>query len=244
MAHRIYKHDKQQGIQQGWHGLTEVRDQITLTNNWLAEWDVVPAVLYKRALAIGNSPAPQETKWRVLECPDVPDLEIGAAYNSETFRPITNAEFLGLVRDSITGTDHKIVSVGSVRNRGRVFLSLELQGKEKFTAAGREFSAYLNFGNGHDKSSVLWANTSNTCTVCDNTFSCNLFAIENARRDTWGDLAIRQRHTVNATFRFPAIANLIDKAILGAILLRQPSKTDSPFAACRKSTASRNYSSP
>lgn len=213
MAHRIFKYDKQQGVKQAWHGLTEVKDQLTLTNNWLAQWDVVPEVLSRRVLTPGNIPAYEDTKWRVLGCPDAPDLEIGAAYNSETFRPITNAEFLGLVRDSIAGTDHKIVSVGSVRNRGRVFLSLELAGKEKFTAAGREFSAYLNFGNGHDKSSVLWANTSNTCTVCDNTFSCNLFAVENARKETSADIAIRQRHTTKAVFRFPAIANLIDKAV-------------------------------
>lgn len=204
MAHRIFKHDKQQGIQQGWHGLTEIKDQITLTDNWLAQWDIVPATLQKNGA---------DTKWRILECPDVPELEIGAAYNSETFKPITNAEFLGLVRDSIAGTGHKIVSVGSVRNRGRVFLSLELIGREKFTAAGREFSAFLNFGNGHDKSSVLWVNTSNTCTVCDNTFGFNLFAVENARKDNQADIAVRQRHTVNAKLRFPALAGLIDKAV-------------------------------
>jgi hypothetical protein len=211
MAHRIYKHDKQQGTQQGWHGLTEVKEKITFEDNWLAQWDVVPAVLTKRADARGTMFV--DTKWRVLECPDVPGLEVGAAYNSETFRPITNVEFLELVKASIAGTSHKIVSVGSVRNRGRVFLSIELAGREKFQAAGREFSAFLNFGNGHDKSSVLWVNTSNICTVCDNTFSFNLFAVENARKDAQADIAIRQRHTVNAALRFPAIAGLIDKAV-------------------------------
>lgn len=204
MAHRIYQHDKQQGTTMGWHGLTEVQEHITFEDNWLAKWDVAPAVLQKRG---------QDTKWRVLECPDVPELEIGATYNSETFKPITNAEFLSLVRDSVAGTGHKIVSVGSVRNRGRVFLSIELVGREKFQAAGREFSAYLNFGNGHDKSSVLWVNTSNICTVCDNTFSFNLFAVENARKDAQVDIAIRQRHTPKASLRFPAIAGLIDKAV-------------------------------
>lgn len=195
----------------GWHKLTEVQEVITLDDNWLRKWDIVPAVLSKRTMRAGSSVV-EETKWRVLECPDVPDLEIGSAYNSETFRPITNAEFLKLVGDSIAGTDHKIASVGSVRNRGRVFLSIELVGKEKFTAAGRPFSAYLNFGNGHDKSSVLWANTSNTCTVCDNTFSFNLFAVENAKTEQT-ELAIRQRHTPNAVLRFPEIAKLIDKAV-------------------------------
>jgi hypothetical protein len=204
MAHRIYQYDKQQGLEEAWHCLTDIKDKITLEDNWLREWDITPTVLQKNGL---------DTKWRILECSDVPNLEIGAAYNSETFRPITNAEFLGLIKDSIAGTDHKIVSVGSVRNRGRTFLSLELAGKEKFQAAGRTFSAFLNFGNGHDKSSVLWVNTSNTCTVCDNTFSLNLFAVENAKQGQLAELAIRQRHTPAAALRFPALAGLIDKAV-------------------------------
>jgi len=202
MAHRILKYDMQEGTTQAWHGLTQVRENITLDDNWLRRWDIQPVTLQKKG---------QDTRWRILECSDVPELEIGLAYNSETFRPITNVEFLGLIRDSVAGTEHRIVSVGSVRNRGRVFCTLELMGKEKFQAAGREFNAYLNFGNGHDKSSVLWTNTSNTCTVCDNTFSMNLFAVENAQSDNPG-LVIRQRHTNQAIFRFPMIASLIDKA--------------------------------
>jgi hypothetical protein len=143
-------------------------------------------------------------------------LEIGSPYNPKSFRPITNAEFLELVRQSISGTSHKIVSVGSLRNRGRVFLSLELQGMEKFVAAGREFSAFLNFGNGHDKSSVLWCNTSSICTVCSNTFTSNLIQVENKAskvNDDDDDLNIRQRHTKNANLKLPEIAKLIDKAV-------------------------------
>ena len=207
MADRINQFDRQEGTSDAWHHKTIVKDRITLADNWLNEWDIVPVILSKHG---------QDTKWRVLECTDNPELEVGAAYNSQTFRPINNREFLDLIEASIAGTNAEIVSVGSVRNRGRVFVSLKLAGHEKFEAAGHNFNAYLNFGNGHDKSSVLWVNTSNIDTVCDNTFSCNLFAVENARRaesQAANAVAVRQRHTVNAKLRFPAVAQLIDRAV-------------------------------
>jgi hypothetical protein len=207
MADKIEQHDIHEGTEMGWHGKTVVRPQITLEDNYLRKWDLVPVVLEKRG---------QPSKYSILECDDVEGLEIGKPYNPNTFQPINNALFLELVKMSISGTEHRIVSVGSTRNRGRIFLSIELRGMEKFKAAGREFSAFLNFGNGHDKSSVLWANTSNTCTVCDNTFSMNLFAVENKAKkdkDTSDDIAVRQRHTKNATLRLPEIGKLIDKAV-------------------------------
>ncbi len=207
MAHRIFEHDKQQGLKQAWHGLTEIRESLSLEDNWLTTWDVVSRPLFY------DDGQPDGTSR--LVCSDNPAIKLGLPYNPETFKPITNADFLGLVRASIGGTSHKIVSVGSVRNRGRVFLSVELQGMEKFKAAGREFSAFLNFGNGHDKSSVLWVNTSSVCTVCDNTFSANLFTVEEKSQNsqTSEDIKTALRHTKNATMRFPALAALIDKAV-------------------------------
>lgn len=207
MAHRLFEHDKQQGTSQGWHGKTEIREIITLDDNWLRDWDIVSQPLYyANEVPSGFS---------MLECSDNAEIKIGAPYNPETYKPISNADFLELVRASISGTEHKLVSVGSVRNRGRVFLSIELQGMEKFKAAGREFSAYLNFGNGHDKSSVLWTNTSNVCTVCDNTFSENLFRVEqkSITSQLAEDINIMLRHTKNASMRFPEIAKLIDAAV-------------------------------
>lgn len=210
MAHRIEKHDKQQGITMGWHKLTEITPDLSLDNNWLRRWDYVPVQMEKRG---------QPSKWHILECNDLlGSLEVGQPYNPATFAPITNADFLGLVEKSIAGTPHKIVSVGSLRNRSRVFVSVELKGMEQFKAAGREFGAYLNFGHGNDKSSVIWANTGNVCTVCDNTFTMNLIQVENkdargGNNAFDGNLNLKQRHTPNAKLKFPAFADLIDKAV-------------------------------
>ncbi len=221
MAHRKFEHDKIETTMPTWHGLESRCEVITLENNWLRDWDLTPTPLFFQdsapAMSVEADDDNQGAQWTLSRCTDNAKIQIGAPYNPATFRPISNGEFLSLVEQSISGTDHKIVSVGSVRNRGRVFLSIELQGMEKFKAGGREFSAFLNYGNGHDKSSVLWVNTSNICTVCDNTFSANLFEVENKRKDSQtdskDDLKIRVRHTKNAAMRFPAIAQIVDKAI-------------------------------
>lgn len=219
MARNSYKYDEQWGLSQAWHNDTKIKQEITLDDNYLRTWDIVPVELienHKEIILPDGSTAYQGDKSGMsrLVCSDNREIKVGHGYNPLTFKPISNALFLEMVKMSISGTSHKIVSVGSVRNRGRVFLSIELQGMEKFKAAGRDFSAYLNFGNGHDKSSVLWVNTSNTCIVCDNTFTINLISIENkAKGDGTDDLNIRQRHTANAEIKLPEIAKLVDKAV-------------------------------
>lgn len=210
MADRIFKYDKHQATTMGWHGKTDVVSKLDLDNNWLTTFDIVPYPL--------NFEDGTPADFSLLRCSDVKELRIGVPYNPLTFKPISNKDFLGLIKASIGGTSHEVCSVGSVRNRGRVFVSIKLNGMETFKAAGRTFSAFLNFGNGHDKSSVLWVNSSNICTVCDNTFSFNLFSVEGdsaqgAASQTTDDIKVALRHTKNATLRLPAIADLVDKAV-------------------------------
>ena len=212
MAHNIENYDIQQGIDQAWHGKTQVVPEITFENIVLGKWDLVPQRLQKNGV---------DTKWHILTCSDVPELEIGSPYNGgigdtqATFKPVDNKAFLQMIRDSISGAEHTIVSAGSVRNRGRVFVSIKLNGMESFKAAGRDFGAYLNFGNGHDRSSVLWVNTGNICTVCDNTFSMNLFQVENKAATEKADdnISVSKRHTKNVLLSLPKLSDLIDKAV-------------------------------
>lgn len=203
--HRIEENDKQEGLTQAWHGLTTIREDLSLASNWLRDWDIQARNVY-----LGEGDEQIKLPFVQMICSDLPELLIGTPYNPQTFKPITNADFLKLVADSVSGIAHTLVSIGSIRNRGRVFASLEIAGLEAFKAGGREFKTYLNFGNGHDKSSVLWVNTSNVCTVCDNTFSMNLFSVEN--KDGQG-LKHQQRHTKNIAARLPEIAKLVDKAV-------------------------------
>lgn len=207
--HRIEEYDKQEGIKQAWHGLTIVRKKLDLDHNCLTEWDIVPAEVFLKM--------PDEKKpnillpFKQLICTDKPDLLIGQPYNPDTYHPITNEQFLKMVHDAISGTGHKVVSIGSVRNRGRIFISVEVKGLSEFKAGGRTFEPYLNFGNGHDKSSVLWVNLSEICTVCDNTFSFNLHKVEDKQGN--GGLSLEQRHTKNVEAKLPEISKLVDQAV-------------------------------
>ena len=195
--HKIENTDKQQGRKMAWHGLTQVKEILGFDDNFLREWEITERPLYDES----SNPV----GYSILGCTDDSQIRIGKPYNPETYKPINNEQFLDLVYDCISGTDHQIESIGSVRGRGRVFCSIKLNGLDDYNAGGREFKPFLNFGNGHDKSSVLWVNTSNACTVCDNTFTFNL---QEKSKDGY-----KLRHTKNAIHKFPEIARLIDQAI-------------------------------
>jgi hypothetical protein len=191
-----------------WHGLTEVREDLSLDNNWLAQWDIQAMPLQiapDDALSMEHL---IDTPFSILTATDDPNIVIGVPFNPESYRPITNAEFLQLLKEATADTRAKLISIGSVRNRGRVFASFQIEKLETYKAGGRTFKPYLNFGNGHDKSSVLWANTSNNCTVCDNTFQMNLADTERRVVE-----AVRQRHTKNIAVRLPAIGAVVKQAI-------------------------------
>lgn len=201
MSHEISKIDRQEGIEQAWHGLTDVRADLSLDNCWLSKWDVVKTPLFTQDLP---------TKWSMLTASDNRNIQIGKPF-ADSYVPVTNKDFLEMIKESILGIKGvKVASVGSVCERGRVFVSLSLSELESFKAAGREFKAYLNALNSHDFSSVLVMNTSNTCTVCNNTFRANLHA-----KGDKGSVNIRVKHTKNVKMRLDNIPEIID-GFLGA----------------------------
>jgi hypothetical protein len=233
MAHRKFQHDKIQGIKQAWHGLSEVCEEITLENNPLTEWDIAPQRQFHQDENGNFQPslshtwkAGEETsahQWTRSVCTDNSSIAIGAPYNPATYSPLSNADFLKLIADCVAGTGHKITSCGSVRNRGRVFVSYGIEIPElKDNKTGRDYTFFLNFGNGHDKSSVLWVVTANHDAVCDNTFSAlELFSKEQKPTNDGTQLeeadsdkvSIRKRHTKHMQMSFPSIVSLVDKAV-------------------------------
>ncbi len=210
--HNITENDKQQGITQAWHGLTEIVPDLSLDNNWLAQWDIDQRPLFIHdgsEVGFGGEIRNINTGFNILVATDDPSITIGVPFNPNSYVPIRNAEFLRLMKGATEGIDGmKLVSVGSVRNRGRVFASFETQDLDTYVAGGRTFKPYLNFGNGHDKSSVLWTNTSNICTVCDNTFSMNLADVEKQITKS----GARVRHTKNVVAKLDDLALVIRMA--------------------------------
>jgi len=208
MAHNINQYDLQEGIAQAWHGLTKVRPVITLNDCWLAQWDVVRTPLQ----VVDGKTIPFD----LLYCNDV-DRFIGKPIGP-SYGVIDNKAFLRMIREATAGAPHKIQSVGSVRNRGRVFVTLKLDQDHIRKCAKREFQDYITFGNSHDQSSELFVVNTNICTVCDNTFSMNLSIVRGQVENDDGDMEddsvdCRLRHSKHAVTRLPDIAKMIDKAI-------------------------------
>ena len=212
--HGITKRDKQQGRHQGWHGLTEINLNLDLKNNWLRNWDIEEIKL--------QTEHGIEIPFKILAGTDDHEL-IGKPF-AKTFTPVTNAQFLDMIQEAISGVKGTVVeTVGSVCNRGRVFVSISIKGMDKFVIGKREFHDYLNFGNGHDQSCAVWANSSNTCTVCNNTFSLNL-----------DKASVKVKHSKDVAARLENIVEIID-AYAGTQakfkaeferLMNEPMKTD------------------
>jgi len=191
--HGITKRDKQQARHMGWHGLTEINADLDLKNNWLTQWDIQEVGL--------QTPDGIEVPFKILTGTD--DNEIIGKPFAGTYTPVSNKQFLDMITEAISGVKGAVVeSVGSVCNRGRVFVSISIKGMDKFKVGDREFMDYLNFGNGHDQTSAVWANASNICTVCDNTFSMNLNGEQ--------EIKIKVKHSKDVAVRLENISEVID----------------------------------
>lgn len=203
--------DFTQGLEKHWHGKNEVvpaitRENIVLNSENPKGWDIITRPLFFDDC--------KPSGFSVLTCSDKPELTLGQAFNPETYIPLSNAQFLDLIFEAIGGTDHSIVSAGSVCARTKIFASVKLAGLDKFKAGGREFQPFLNFGSGHGKAATLWINTSNICTVCDNTLTFNyLHTIELIKEGKEEQIAVLRKHTKNLQISLPDIAKLIDKAV-------------------------------
>ena len=217
MSHGITNRDRQEARHMGWHNLTQINEVLDLKNNWLTKWDIQEVGL--------QTAEGVEVPFKILTGTD--DQEVIGKPFAGTYTPVTNKAFLDMIGEAISGVKGAVVeSVGSVNNRGRVFVSLSIKGMDKFKVGNREFLDYLNFGNGHDQTSAVWANASNICTVCDNTFSMNLNADQ--------EVKIKVKHSKDVVARLENISEVID-AYAGTQakfkaeferLMNEPIKTD------------------
>ena len=201
MAHEISNIDKQQGIEQAWHGLTEVHEVIDINNNFLTSWDVESVPLYI------NNGKPTKLPYSIFRCTDDKSITIGEPF-AGTYIPIKNSQFLEIIRDVIAGNGFTVSSIGSVCKRSKIFASVKLAEMEEFTVGNRTFKNYLNFLSSHDGSTPFYVNTSNICTVCNNTFTANLQEKQNG-----DNLSIKIKHTKNSVSKLDNIADIVDSAI-------------------------------
>lgn len=238
MSHRLTKIDRQEGTEQAWHKLTEIKENLNdLASTWLAQWDIRKSSLYLADAAEKLIATP----FCQLVCTDDPKITIGNPVHCETYGMITNAAFLKVVTNALAEIKGaKVVSVGSVCGRSKIFVTVQLAEMPEFKAAGRKFIPYLNFLSSHDQSAPFIVNTSNICTVCANTFGMNLIkqnsGIKAANKNSVKGESVRAvlKHSRNVMERLENIPQIID-GFLGANaifalemdkLAKQPIKID------------------
>lgn len=202
--HEIMEHDMQEGREMAWHGLTQVRADLSLENCWLGTWDYVA----KRVVLDTGEKTPfyvlgvtddcfvDEMVYDAEKDTDVPTgekirLMIGEPYCGDSFKPVTNKRLLELLIKGTAGKDIQLASAGTIKNRGRQFASFQMG--DSYRAAGRDFVPFFNVGNGNDKTSPVWQNISTTCTVCNNTFTMNMLdggLIMQVKKTKYSELAL------------------------------------------------------
>lgn len=195
MAHNLQSRDIQTGIEQAWHGLTNVVECISRENSGICyEMATVPLVYV--------SPETGETvetpHRQIISLDDY--LPIGRAV-SDTYCLIDNSRIWAMVEDSMQGMKHQIVSVGTVDDRSKGFISIKLD--EGFTAASRQTDSLLNLLWGHGGSLSLIARSGTTVVVCQNTFNVAL-----GRKGR--DLNLTVKHTKNALDRIDNMGKAIE----------------------------------
>lgn len=200
MAHEIETYDTQEGREMAWHKLTQIRVDLAIDRNKLTEWDFVHAPIFVEV----NGTKILDPDFKRLVPSDAPIL-VGKPF-ADSYRPLSNKEFLKLLADSVNGTPHELWSIGTLRNRSARFASFRVNGLDKYTAGGRVFEPYLSFGDGLTDGTALWSVLSQTCTVCANTNRINLNLVE-----AGGGIA-KEKHTKNLILRLPRMADLVDKA--------------------------------
>ena len=169
MSHKIFERDSQHGTTMGWHGKTKVAE--TLEKEVVYAYDVYKDYLYRNS---GNT---KHGEWYTPSCSD-DGLPIGnkPCLNDETYALLDPRGFWDHVNEMIEGTNHKIVSGGSVQNRSKLFISVKLNDLETVIVGDREFDIYLNFISSMDRSLPFTAINTSFCTVCYNTLVANFQA--------------------------------------------------------------------
>jgi len=185
MSANIEERDMQTGTVQAWHGMTNVVEGITKENAG------INYPMETRPLYIEKQDGTKiETDHKQIVSLD-DELPIGNPVSSG-YCLIDNERIWDMVQDALVGMSHKIVSVGTVNNRSKGFISIELD--QAFTAASRLTEPLLNLLWGHGGNISLIARAGFTVTVCGNTFNMNL-----GRRGK--DFNLSLKHTKNALDR-------------------------------------------
>lgn len=199
MSHSIGTRDAQMGIKQAWHGLTIVKEEITFKGSPL-DW-----TLERHPLLLNGTPFHQHA----VVCSD-DGMAIGNAV-SDSYGIIQNEQLFDTLIAGLedASVKFKVASVGSVCNRTKVFISIELNEGKNFKVGDRDFEFNLNALSSHDGSGKAMFMDSSICIVCQNTFRFNINQFNNKK----GGIRFAVKHTKNSGIALENVAKGIEDVI-------------------------------
>lgn len=194
MSHEILERDTQQGIEMAWHGLTQVVPEITFENSPL-NWTLERRPLYRRVI----TPEGEETyaPYHQQEIVANDDQKPVGDAVGESYGVIQNSQLWDALMKGLEdcAVPFRVASIGSVCNRTKVFISVQLNEGAAFKIGNRDFQFFLNALSTHDGTGKALFMDSSICTVCANTFGFNVNAFVRDKKDA---IRFAVRHTKNS----------------------------------------------
>lgn len=216
MSHRMTKKDRQVGIIMAWHSLTELAKKIYLRAFTDAEGNQQRSPLDFDPVRVPLM-LPDGTPYEVVgddgkthgiyglvASDDMQPIGEKPVAIHDSYGLITNSQIIDQLESAMEGTDHNIVSIGTCRNRGRFYVTYQIDDLPSFQAANREIKQYFTMSSSHDESTQLRFNSSNIAVVCDNTFGFNLAE---------GGIIGALKHSKHAIARLPDMGEAIEACL-------------------------------
>ena len=209
MAHCIEEHDSVLSIEgTEWHGLAEKVDSI---GDEEMKRFLFPLVCGKPSVETEDGQIiTLEAHQTVLADIRSREGEIGWVplhTPKKSYRPISNGEIWEMVRNSISGMNVKVTTVGTLENLKKFFISVDLGGPELKAPNGDKYMAFLNFMTSHDGTLTFETRDSMIRIVCMNTF--------NASRFYEGALNVSIPHTKNAAIQLNNLSDYLASVLAG-----------------------------
>ncbi len=215
--HNIKETDVQTWIEMAWHGLTNVVKSITRENAGICY------PMEKRGLYLQVGERFERVPFHVITAAD--NKPIGNPVG-DGYALVDNCRMFDRVQEALKGTKHTLVSCGSVGNREKVFLSVQLD--KEFIAAGRKTNSVLNVLWGHGGTLGVIAKTGITVVVCGNTQQIAL-----AER---GEFTFKFKHTENVDNKLLGMEKAIEQHV-GVVAEFTKAMRDCAATPCKVETA-------
>jgi len=169
MSAGLTERDMQTGLEQAWHGETNIVLEVTRDNSMPYEIIEAP-IQYKVEAEVDGFPVEkiiEDPQYKRLIASD--DLKpIGEPF-AKSYCPSSISTFWEIIRKGMGETPYKVVSAGTVDDRCKLFASIKVS--DGFTIGEREFKDYITLIDSFDKTTSLQARYSSICVVCANTYA-------------------------------------------------------------------------